>query len=384
MKQTAIIVIILWICAAKSVAQHSAQLPSASVIGQTLDRVAQWQIDNFTYLPAGSPGQLHDYGIDAWTNAVFFIGLSEWSNVAANPLPYRQWLMETGEKCRWKLPMNFAAYPHIAIYHADELCIGQFFMAMYRGDEGQPVMIDDTRARLDSIMTHPPKNDPSHRNKQAWTWCDALFMAAPLYAQMAKTTGDDKYLRFMDSQFGLTYNHLYNRDDSLFFRDDSYFGLSEANGKPVYWGRGNGWVAAALVNLLKQLPPDSTYRAFYEELFIQLCTKLTTLQSPNGCWHASLLDPDTYPAPESSATALILYALAYGVNEGLLDSGRFRPAILKAWQALAGVIDETGKLGYVQPIGANPKTVTRKQTAVYGPGALLLAGVELIRMAAPI
>ena len=53
----------------------------------------------------------------------------------------------------------------------------------------------------------------------------------------------------------------------------------------------------------------------------------------------------------------------------------------KGWQALVSAVGEDGKLGYVQPIGADPKKVTPDMTEVYGPGAFLLAGTEIYRMA---
>jgi len=71
--------------------------------------------------------------------------------------------------------------------------------------------------------------------------------------------------------------------------------------------------------------------------------------------------------------------LAYGVNNGLLGDA-FLPVIRKAWSALSSVVDENGKVGWVQPIGADPKKVTGEMTAVYGVGAFLMAGAEVIKL----
>ena len=43
-------------------------------------------------------------------------------------------------------------------------------------------------------------------------------------------------------------------------------------------------------------------------------------------------------------------------------------------------IDEDGKLGYVQPIGAEPGEAWPDRTEVYGIGAFLLAGTELLEL----
>lgn len=125
----------------------------------------------------------------------------------------------------------------------------------------------------------------------------------------------------------------------------------------------------------------SKYRKFYEELFIEMCGRMVEIQQPDGCWHASLLDPVTYAVPETSCTNFIIYALAYGINEGLLDEATYMPALLKSWKAVLETINDEGKLGYVQPIGADPKKVTKDMTEVYGVGAFLMAGTELYKMA---
>ena len=116
---------------------------------------------------------------------------------------------------------------------------------------------------------------------------------------------------------------------------------------------------------------------------MDLAARLAGLQSPDGYWHASLLDPASYPSPETSATGFIVYGLAYGVNAGLLDAATFTPVIpviLKGWKALTDAVEPDGKLGWVQPIGADPKKVTREMTEVYGVGAFLAAGVQVYTM----
>ena len=73
--------------------------------------------------------------------------------------------------------------------------------------------------------------------------------------------------------------------------------------------------------------------------------------------------------------------MAYGINEGLLDKDAFLPVVAKGWKALVDAVDADGKLGYVQPIGADPRKVTREMTEVYGVGAFLMAGCQICRLA---
>ncbi|MBF0574668.1 glycoside hydrolase family 105 protein [Dysgonomonas sp. GY617] len=361
-------------------AQSITEIPDKQTLQTTLDKVADWQVNHFTYSKVGSAGYLHDFGIDAWTNATLYLGLAEWAAMLDDGKKYYTWLTQIGDENDWQIPSNFKDMPKYKLYHADELCIGQFYLNMYSVFKKKEMM-EATINRVNWIMSNPPNSILTNGSKQAWTWCDALFMAPPVYAQLAQLTGNDDYLLFMDKQFKLTYNYLYDKENKLFFRDDRFFDQRENNGKKVFWGRGNGWVAAGLVNILKTLPTDSKLRPFYENLFSELVGSLVALQSDNGFWHASLLDPKEYPSPETSATALIAYALAYGINADLLNRSDYLPSLEKAWSALSSAVSEDGKLGWVQPIGADPKQVTEDMTAVYGVGAFLLAGTEVYKLA---
>lgn len=354
--------------------QKNTAVASDAGLEPIMKKVADWQIDHFSYKADGSPGFLHDYGVDAWTNGVLYLGMLEWSKMAGDKTPYQTWLNKIGSENNWQIPANFKESQRLQLYHADELCIGQFYLGMYDQTK-DPAILKSTKERVEWIMNNPPDGDM--KNKQSWSWCDALFMAPPVYAHLAIIEKDDSYLKFMDTEFKKSYHYLYDKESKLFFRDGSYFDKREQNGEKVFWGRGNGWVAAGLVNILKLLPKDSSYRPFYENLFKEFLPELAKLQDPKGFWHASLLDPDSYPSPETSATALITYALAYGVNNGLLPEDEYRSITQKAWTALISVVDKNGKLGYVQPIGADPRKVTADMTAVYGIGAFLLAGTEM-------
>lgn len=343
-----------------------------------LSKVSDWQIANFSYIEEGSIWELQDYGIASWTNATLYWGMLKWTETAPVPDKYLDWLTSIGEKRGWSMPANFVKLPY-GLHHADELCVGQFYLGMYDRYH-RPEMIAGAKERVDAIMADPPSPAMNAHAKQSWTWCDALFMAPPVYAELAALENDPEYLVFMDTLFKRTYNHLYNPADGLFFRDDTFFGKQEANGKNIYWGRGNGWVAAGLTNTLTAIPPDSPYRPFYEDLFRRLVGRLVSLQDVDGSWHASLLDPDSYPAPETSATALIVYAIAWGVNNGLLDAKTHIPVVMKGWSVLAAAVDADGKVNWIQPIGSDPKSVTRDMTAVYGVGAVLAAGTEIYKM----
>lgn len=111
-----------------------------------------------------------------------------------------------------------------------------------------------------------------------------------------------------------------------------------------------------------------------------MMTRIAALQDNKGFWHPSLLDNVNYPMPESSSSGFFTYGLAWGINRGYLDRKTFEPVVRKGWQALTTAVHPDGKLGWVQEIGADPTKVSFDDTEVYGVGAFLLAGSEMLKL----
>ncbi|HKW27812.1 MAG TPA: glycoside hydrolase family 88 protein, partial [Verrucomicrobiae bacterium] len=248
-------------------------------------------------------------------------------------------------------------------------------------------MIEPLRERFDFILVNPSDapgldfTQPHGKAQELWSWCDSLFMAPPTWVRLYAATGDERYLNFAVTNWWRTTEFLYDKEEHLFFRDSTYFDKHEANGQKIFWSRGNGWVMAGLVRVLQYLPTNHPDRPRFEQLFKDMAAKVVALQQPDGLWHASLLDPKDYPEKETSGSALFTYALAWGVNQGLLDRVTFEPAVRKGWTALVDCVGADGKLTHVQPPGADPKSFDADSTEPYGVGAFLLAGSEIYRMA---
>lgn len=340
-------------------------------VTKVMRAVADWQVENWDKVR---------HGWDDWTNGALYVGMYAWgemADVAGQKNPYFAFLTKVGNRNGWQ--------PGKRMYHADDICVAQMYIDMYRqSGKKNERWIMPTLARTDWVMKHPAPQKPGARfgggNTDCWTWCDALFMAPPVYARLYNMTGEKRYMKFADKEFKFTYSELYDYEKKLFFRDNTYIGKQEKNGKKIFWGRGNGWVMGGLCEILQELPKKDRYRKFYEQLFQEMAASVVRCQQPSGYWSASMLDPESYPAPETSGTGFFVYALAYGVNEGLLPADEYMPAVRKGWKALVDAVETSGKLGYVQPIGADPRKVNASMTEVYGVGAFLLAGREIYKM----
>jgi len=331
-----------------------------------MERVADWQLAHPSAHPATD-----------WTQGAGDAGMLALAGISGDP-KYRDALLAMGEANGWK--------PGPRMHHADDLAVGQAYAGLYFLYR-DPKMIAPLRARLEAILSAPPEvqsldfHQPYDQVSQLWSWCDSLFMAPPVWMQLFAATGDERYLDFAVKNWWRTTDYLYDPVEHLYFRDSTYFDRREANGKKIFWSRGNGWVMAGLVRMLQLLPANHPSRARFQQLFQAMAETILTAQQPDGLWHSSLLDPQSYPLKETSGSGFYAYALAWGVNQGLLEGARFEPVIRKAWTALTSCVDAEGKLTHVQPIGSDPKTFADDSTEVYGVGAFLLAGSELYRMA---
>ncbi len=300
-----------------------------------------------------------------WIAGALYMGMFDWAELSGDNT-YYDWLRKIFNRQSWQVANR--------MYHADDVCIAQTYIDFYNKEKNEN-MLKPTIARADWVLNNPSNGsmdlDYSKGSTiERWTWCDALFMAPGVYTRLYTLTGNRKYMHFADSEFRATYNHLYDKDEDLFYRDSRYIGQKEANGKKIFWGRGNGWVIGGLAEILKTLPAEDTefrpfylelyyigqkeangkkifwgrgngwvigglaeilktlpaedteFRPFYLELYKEMSERLAGLQGKDGYWHASLLDPDSYPSPETSATGFIVYGLAYGINQGYLPADK--------------------------------------------------------------
>lgn len=336
-----------------------------SFIHSIADRVAWWQIQH--------QPEVNHHDLD-WTNAAWYRGLAEWASTTNNEDFFR-FLREQGEKNDWNV--------YNRLHHADDICVAQTYIELVRR-YGNKDILKHTIARADSVLRYPSsaplmKTDKLGKDER-WSWSDALFMAPPVYAALSQITNDSKYVTFMQKEFEECTDSLYDQNACLYYRDCSKKILREPNGAKQFWARGNAWVFAAIPLLLDILPGSYSKRDYFVNLYKELAGSVIKTQDEQGSWHASLLDPDTYFQPENSASAFFCYGLAWGVRNGILESGVYKEPAIRAWVTLCSYVDKHGKLGYIQPVGNAPKQANRHSTDVYGVGAFLLAASEMLKL----
>ena len=218
-------------------------------------------------------------------------------------------------------------------------------------------------------------------------------MGMPIFAKMGKLTGEQKYFDKMWDMYEYTRNKhgengMFNVKEGLWWRDHNFDPpYKEPNGENCYWSRGNGWVYAALVRVMNEIPSDEKHRQDYINDFMAMSKALKQCQREDGFWNVSLHDPSNFGGKETSGTALFVYGMAWGIRNGLLDKKTYLPVIIKAWNAMVkDAVHPNGFLGYVQGTGKEPKDsqpVTYDKVPDFedfGTGCFLLAGSEIYKL----
>lgn len=347
-------------------------LPSRAQILPVLDYVAASQIADMSRQPiALATGSNLTQISSNWVAATFYVGAARLARVSESPETLR-FLTATAEHYNYSLRGARSAK---LMLNADEVAIGDLYEELYarRGQQGALMPLQQ---RLDFMVPHLARS--TETPALIWWWSDALYMAPPVLARMSTITGDPKYLRAMDAEWRRTAARLWNPDERLFLRDERFKDRPSANGKLIYWARANGWVMGGLVRVLEEMHADFAGRAFYVDIFQKMAGRIMELQQADGLWRSSLLDPDAYPEAETSGSGFFVYALAWGINHGLLDRETTLPHVTRGWAALNRHVTADGLIGAAQKTGDQPVSTAEGDVGLYATGAYLLAGIEVM------
>lgn len=314
-----------------------------------------------------------------WTNGVYYLGVTR-AYQKTNDQRYLAALKNMGYWNEWN--------PMYRTHHADDITISYSYLFVSTTRKNL-VNLTPTQTWIDKHLYEPHRwKEGNTKNIQQclWWWCDALFMAPPVITYYAKLTNQSQYLDTMHHYYRQTYDLLYDKEEHLFARDLRYVwkgseqDLKEKNGKKIFWSRGNGWVLGGLALILDNMPNNYPHRPFYEKLFREMAARIIELQHADGLWRTSLLGDNDQEHGEESGSGLYTFAIAWGINNGLLDASQYKPAVIKAWKALRQCQHPNGMIGWVQNIGDSPQKADANSWQNFGTGAFLLAGSEMIHL----
>jgi len=317
-----------------------------------------------------------------WTAGAYYTGVARAHKTTRNMM-YMAALKNQAYWNKWQT--------YKRLHHADDVAISYSYLYVARNEKRRNFAdLEPTKKFLDTHLFEDNNwKSGKDKSKEAktilWWWCDALFMAPPVVNLYAKHTKQPKYLEAMHKYYMEAYNRLYDKEENLFARDMRFVwqgkdtDRKEPNGKKVFWSRGNCWVLGGLALLLDDMPKDYEHRDFYVNLYKEMAARILEIQPKDGLWRTSLLSPESYNHGEVSGSGFYTFALAWGINNGLLDE-KYIPAVKKAWNALAACQHKDGRVGWVQNIGAFPEPASAESYQNFGTGAFLLAGSEVLKL----
>jgi unsaturated rhamnogalacturonyl hydrolase len=334
-----------------------------------------------------------------WDDAVLMMGTTEYRR-RFGTTAYRTYAENWANRHSWKLFSDLSKDQFNPNWH-NRMTAGSSYLRLLQAGSSGATVADvarnlDNQLALDLTPEREQLIDHVFPGKTvgsfSWKTVDANFMALPVWITMGKHASESRYFdRARDLQnYQVQTMGLQDASTRLWFRDESYKTRQSPNGKKIFWGRGIGWQAGALAIALEELPKTRAEYGTYRTRFVDLMNAVRTRQRPDGFWNMNLADPKHHPAPETSATALITFAIAKGIKLGVLDAATYRPVAAKAWNAMtATAVRNDGYLGFYQAIGKEPVPPSNagypseKQTAEcnFCVGAFLLAGSAMHEIA---
>ena len=172
------------------------------------------------------------------------------------------------------------------------------------------------------------KTTPDGITAEARYWIDDMYMITAVQVQAYRATGDKKYLDNAAKTMAAYLDKLQQPNGLFFHAPDSQF----------YWGRGNGWVAAGMSELLRTLPKNHPQRERILAGYQKMMASLLKYQGDDGLWRQLIDHPESWA--ESSSTGMFTFAMVSGVKNGWLDKKSYGPAARKAWLGLVKRLDK--------------------------------------------
>lgn len=184
----------------------------------------------------------------------------------------------------------------------------------------------------DRQWDHPDANGLSGETR---FWIDDMYMITMLQMEAFRATQDTVYLDRASREM-VAYLDKLQRPNGLFYHGPKF---------PFFWGRGNGWVAAGMTEMLLDLPSSHPRYQHIMTSYRQMMQALLHYQGDDGMWHQLIDHPESYE--ETSCTGMFTYALITGVKKGWLKDPAYGQAARKGWIALTGHIDKDGNVDQV-------------------------------------
>jgi len=286
--------------------------------GRSPQDVGKRLADHFVTSPHQYTATIHYSEVSSWYGALTYAQLTHDNALRDALIKKYEPLMPGGAEAN-RIPQR---------HHVDDSIFGiiSLEIAIQTKD---PKQLEIGKGWADRQWENPQADGLSAETRY---WIDDMYMLTILQLEAYRATGDKKYLD-RDANEMVSYLDKLQQPSGLFFH---------APDVPFYWGRGDGWVAAGMAEMLRTLPEDHPQRARILKGYRMMMSALLKYQGKDGMWRELIDRDDAWP--ESSSSAMFSFAMITGVKNGWLDAANYGPAARKAWISVVGYIDQNNDI----------------------------------------
>jgi rhamnogalacturonyl hydrolase YesR len=289
--------------------------------GDSPQEVGKKLAEHFVTSPHQYTATIHYSEVCAWYGALTFATLTHDDALRAELIKKFEPLLPGGTEAA-RIPVR---------HHVDDSIFG--VVPLEIGLETKdPKFLADGTYWADRQWENP---QPDGLSAETRYWIDDMYMLTMLQLEAYRATGDRKYLD-RDAKEMVSYLDKLQQPNGLFFH---------APDVQFYWGRGDGWVAAGMAEMLRSLPAGHPQRARILKGYRLMMAALLKYQGKDGMWRQLIDRDDAWP--ESSSSAMFSFAMITGVKNGWLDAATYGPAARKSWIAVVGYVDQNSDVTQV-------------------------------------
>lgn len=301
-------------CATDAPAQTTGDYFGSWPAGTSPQEVGKRLAEHFVVSPHQYTATIHYSEVATWYGALRYSQITQDAALQAELIHRFEPLLPGGAEAD-RIPVR---------HHVDDSIFGVVPLEIAI-DTKDPKYLADGVGWADRQWENPR---PDGLSAETRFWIDDMYMLTMLQLEAYRATGDKKYLD-RDAKEMVAYLDQLQQPNGLFYH---------APDVPFYWGRGDGWVAAGMAEMLSTLPADNPLRPRILDGYRKMMAALVKFQREDGSW-GQLIDRDQ-SWPESSGSAMFTFALITGVKRGWLEGSIYGPAARRGWIAVVGYIDQ--------------------------------------------
>ncbi len=309
----------VFITAAQAAAQKGQDYFTDWPAGTSPQEIGKQLSEHFVTSPHQYTATIHYSEVVAWYGALSFSQLTHDDALRTELIHRFDPLLPGGTEAA-RIPLR---------HHVDDSVFGVVPLEIAIETKGlpssDPKYLADGKGWADRQWESP---QPDGLSGETRFWIDDMYMLTMLQLEAYRATGDRKYLD-RDAKEMVAYLDQLQQPNGLFFH---------APDVKYYWGRGDGWVAAGMAEMLRTLPADHPQRARILEGYRKMMASLLKYQHLDGMWGELIDHPEAWP--ESSSSAMFSFAMITGVKNGWLDAATYGPVARKSWIAVVGYVDQ--------------------------------------------